>query len=108
VGIVGAGPAGLALGQLLARAGIESVVLESRSRDYVEARIRAGVPADWQVGDKTGAGSYGTVNDIAVLWPPAGAPLVMAVYLTFPTPDAPGRNDVIASAARIAADALRG
>ena len=43
VGIVGAGPAGLLLGQLLAQAGIESVVLESRSREYVEHRIRAGV-----------------------------------------------------------------
>ena len=43
VAIVGAGPAGLTLAQLLDRAGIESVVLESRSRDYVEARIRAGV-----------------------------------------------------------------
>ena len=43
VGIVGAGPAGLVLSHLLARAGIESVVLESRSREYVEKRIRAGV-----------------------------------------------------------------
>jgi p-hydroxybenzoate 3-monooxygenase len=43
VGIVGAGPAGLTLAQLLAREGIESVVLESRSREYVEHRIRAGV-----------------------------------------------------------------
>jgi p-hydroxybenzoate 3-monooxygenase len=43
VGIVGAGPAGLLLSVLLARAGIESVVLEDRSRDYVENRIRAGV-----------------------------------------------------------------
>ena len=43
VGIVGAGPAGLTLAQLLAREGIESVVLEDRSRDYVEHRIRAGV-----------------------------------------------------------------
>jgi p-hydroxybenzoate 3-monooxygenase len=43
VGIVGAGPAGLVLSHLLARAGIESVVLESRSREYVERRIRAGV-----------------------------------------------------------------
>jgi p-hydroxybenzoate 3-monooxygenase len=43
VGIVGAGPAGLTLARLLELAGIESVVLESRSRDYVEHRIRAGV-----------------------------------------------------------------
>ena len=43
VGIVGAGPAGLTLAQLLHREGIESVVLENRSRKYVEHRIRAGV-----------------------------------------------------------------
>jgi p-hydroxybenzoate 3-monooxygenase len=43
VGIVGAGPAGLALAQLLWRQGIETVVLEARSREYVEQRIRAGV-----------------------------------------------------------------
>jgi p-hydroxybenzoate 3-monooxygenase len=43
VGIVGAGPAGLALARLLEVAGIECVVLESRSREYVEHRIRAGV-----------------------------------------------------------------
>src|SRR5919201_144482 len=43
VGIVGAGPAGLTLAQLLAREGIESVVLENRTREYVEKRIRAGV-----------------------------------------------------------------
>ncbi|HJX76298.1 MAG TPA: FAD-dependent monooxygenase, partial [Gaiella sp.] len=43
VGIVGAGPAGLTLGRLLHRAGIETVILENRSREYVEARIRAGV-----------------------------------------------------------------
>lgn len=43
VGIIGAGPAGLVLSHLLAQQGIESVVLENRSREYVEARIRAGV-----------------------------------------------------------------
>jgi p-hydroxybenzoate 3-monooxygenase len=43
VGIVGAGPAGLTLAHLLHREGIESVVLESRSREYVEHRLRAGV-----------------------------------------------------------------
>ena len=43
VGIVGAGPAGLTLARLLEVAGIESVVIENRDRDYVQQRIRAGV-----------------------------------------------------------------
>jgi p-hydroxybenzoate 3-monooxygenase len=43
VAIVGSGPAGLLLGQLLHRAGIETLILERRSRDYVLGRIRAGV-----------------------------------------------------------------
>jgi p-hydroxybenzoate 3-monooxygenase len=43
VGIVGAGPAGLLLSLLLQREGIDCIILESRSRDYVESRVRAGV-----------------------------------------------------------------
>jgi p-hydroxybenzoate 3-monooxygenase len=43
VGIVGAGPAGLVLSQLLDRAGIESVILENRDREYVTQRVRAGL-----------------------------------------------------------------
>src|SRR6202162_1154505 len=43
VGIVGAGPAGLVLSHLLHLQGIESVVVETRSRQYVEERVRAGV-----------------------------------------------------------------
>jgi len=46
------------------------------------ARIKAGLPADWRVADKTGSGSYGTANDIAVVWPPAREPIVMAIYTT--------------------------
>jgi p-hydroxybenzoate 3-monooxygenase len=47
VGIVGAGPAGLMLSHLLHLEGIESVVLENRSRDYIEHRIRAGLIEQW-------------------------------------------------------------
>src|SRR5215472_2689650 len=47
IGIVGAGPAGLMLSHLLEREGIDSVVLEARSRDYIEGRIRAGVIEQW-------------------------------------------------------------
>jgi len=47
VGIIGAGPAGLMLSLLLHRAGISSIVIENRSRQYVEARVRAGVLEHW-------------------------------------------------------------
>jgi beta-lactamase class A len=70
------------------------------------ARIRAGVPADWQVGDKTGTGDYGTANDVALLWPPRRSPVVVAIYTTQGEKDAKARNDVIASAARIVVDWL--
>jgi len=43
IAIIGAGPAGLLLGQLLHRNGIDAVILETKSRAYVEERIRAGV-----------------------------------------------------------------
>jgi len=58
VGIVGAGPAGLMLSHVLARHGIDSVVLEARDRDYVEARVRAGVLEQGSVDllDETGVG----------------------------------------------------
>jgi beta-lactamase class A len=70
------------------------------------ARIRAGVPADWQVGDKTGTGDYGTANDIALIWPLRRSPVVVAIYTTQGEKDAKARNDVIASAARIVVDWL--
>jgi beta-lactamase class A len=77
-----------------------------RSNTTGAARIRAGVPADWQVGDKTGTGDYGTANDLAVLWPPRRVPVIVAIYTTQGKIDAKARNDVIASAARIVVDWL--
>ncbi len=47
VGIIGAGPAGLALARILHLQGISSIIIESRSRDYIENRIRAGLIEDW-------------------------------------------------------------
>lgn len=70
-------------------------------------RIRAGVPSTWRVGDKTGAGDYGTVNDIAILWPPGKAPIVLAVYLTQPGKDDKFRPEILGKAAKIVIDAFK-
>lgn len=43
-------------------------------------RLRGDLPAGWRAGDKTGTGQRGAVGDVAVLWPPAAAPLVAACY----------------------------
>jgi beta-lactamase class A len=46
------------------------------------ARIRAGLPADWKAGDKTGTGARGAVNNVAITWPPGRKPILMAVYMS--------------------------
>ncbi|KKB35259.1 Beta-lactamase class A [Bacillus thermotolerans] len=68
--------------------------------------IRAGAPEGWEVGDKSGAGSYGTRNDIAVVWPPNRKPIVMAVLSRHHTEDAAYDDELIAQAAKITLNAL--
>lgn len=64
-------------------------------------RIRAGVPENWLVGDKTGTGSYGATNDIAVIWPPKCAPIFITIFYSSNKKNSPHREDVIAAATRI-------
>ncbi|MCY7918952.1 class A beta-lactamase [Bacillus vallismortis] len=63
--------------------------------------IRAGAPIGWEVGDKSGAGSYGTRNDIAIVWPPHRAPIVVAILSNRFTEDANYDNALIAEAAKV-------
>ena len=73
-----------------------------------DTRLRAGLAKDWRVGDKTGTGSQGTNNDIAVLWPPDRAPLVITAYLTGATVSAAQQNATLASVARAVSAMLSG
>ncbi len=70
------------------------------------ALIRAGVPDDWVVGDKTGNGGYGTRNDIAVAWPPDGDPVVIAVLSSRDQEGADHDDQLVADAAEVVVDAL--
>ncbi|WP_425297713.1 class A beta-lactamase [Nocardia asiatica] len=70
------------------------------------ARIRAALPADWTVGDKTGSPAYGGALDVAIAWPPGRAPLVIAVLSTKFEQNAEPDNPLVAEAARAAIGAL--
>ena len=78
-----------------------------RATDTGAARIRAGVPTGWTVGDKTGTTNTGG-NDVGILWPPHGAPIVVAIYFAEVRVSDAERDAVIAGAARSVVQHLRG
>jgi beta-lactamase class A len=69
-------------------------------------RFREGLPKDWTIADKTGAGSYGTNNNVGIAWTPDGTPVVLAVLTTKPAPDALSDNPLVAKTASVLADAV--
>ncbi|MEB9624875.1 class A beta-lactamase, partial [Bacillus cereus] len=69
--------------------------------------IRAGVPKGWEVADKTGAGSYGTRNDIAVIWPPNKKPIVLAILSNHDKEDAEYDDKLIADATKTVLNILK-
>jgi beta-lactamase class A len=70
------------------------------------ARVRAGVPSDWRVADKTGTGDYATINDLAVVWPPRRAPVLVVVMSSRIDADADYDEAVIASTAAFVVEAF--
>ncbi|WP_062436436.1 class A beta-lactamase [Herbidospora daliensis] len=73
-----------------------------------DKRIRAGLPKSWRVGDKTGTGgTYGTANDIAIIWPKGSKkPIIMAIYTNRTDRNAAADDSVVARTATIAARGL--
>ena len=63
-------------------------------------RIRSGVPRAWPVADKTGTGDYGRANDVAIVWPPGAAPLVVAIMTDRHGYHARPKSTLIADATR--------
>lgn len=96
----------LVLGEALAAPQRDQLATWMRGCQTGARRIRAAVPGDWVVADKTGSGDYGTANDIAVLWPPGRPPLVLTVYSTRERADAQPADNTVAEATRIAIAAL--
>ncbi|WP_298235390.1 class A beta-lactamase [uncultured Azohydromonas sp.] len=98
----------LLLGRHLGSASREQLtrwLLDNRTGD---ARLRAGLPAAWRIGDKTGSGDFGTANDVAVIWPPGRAPVIASVYITQAGASFEARNAAIADIARQLPEVLMG
>lgn len=95
----------LILGDVLAVSQRDMLITWLKNNVTGDARIRAGIPKDWIVGDKTGSGyNYGTTNDIAVIWPPKCNPIVVTMYYSNNDKKAPKREDIIAAATHIVID----
>ena len=93
-------------------------VLSSTSRDLLRgwlgacttggARLRAGLPPSWWIGDKTGTGDHGATNDVAIGWPANGrGPVLVVAYLTETTAPSSARDAALASVARAVIASLK-
>jgi beta-lactamase class A len=95
-----------------------STALSTASRDQLiawlvgcktgDAKLRAGLPKAWRVGDKTGSGDHGSSNDAAVIWPEARPPVIVTSYLTETAVPDDKRNAAHAAIGRAVAAAFGG
>jgi beta-lactamase class A len=99
----------LALGDALSAKGKTQLVLWLRACKTGDKRLKAGLPAGWQVGDKTGTGQRNTSNDVGLLFPPGGRPpIVVAAYLTQGAADGSVRDAALADVGAAVAAAVGG
>jgi len=94
----------LVLGDALSAASKDQLTKWLLANKTGDARIRARLPQGWRVGDKTGSGERGTTNDVGIVWPASGAPIIVTVYLTESTASPEQRNATIAAIGRAVAD----
>lgn len=73
-----------------------------------DERLRARLPSGWRVGDKTGAGAFGTNNDVGIVWPPGRPPLLVTAYLTQTGAPLDRRNAALASVGALLPDLSAG
>jgi beta-lactamase class A len=97
----------LATGTALSAASRDQLVAWLVGCKTGDAKLRAGLPKSWRVGDKTGSGDHGSSNDAAVIWPEGQPPVIVTSYLTeTAAPD--DRNAAHAAVGRAVAAALGG
>jgi len=92
----------IVLGNALSHSSREQIIAWLVGNRTGDKRLRAGIPKGWRVGDKTGSGSNGATNDIAVIWPPDRAPILVTTYYAEARATDDERNAVLAEVGRLA------
>jgi len=96
----------LLFGDVLSRASRRQLRDWMKADPVADDLLRAGVPDDWTVADKTGAGEHGSRGIIAVMWPPGHGPVLAAIYLTETDATLARRNAAIADIGKALATVL--
>ncbi|MEE2709375.1 MAG: class A beta-lactamase [Gemmatimonadota bacterium] len=86
----------LVLGDVLSNESREMLATWLKGNQVGDTLFRSGVPGDWVVGDRTGAGGYGSRAIAAIMWPPKQRPVIATVYLTETEASFDSRNAAIA------------
>jgi beta-lactamase class A len=98
----------LATGSALSAASRDQLIAWLVGCKTGDARLRAGLPKSWRVGDKTGSGAHGSSNDVAMIWPDGKPSVIVASYLTETTIPDDQRNAVHAAVGRAVAAVVTG
>ena len=90
-------------GEVLSRASRERLTRWLVECETGLSRLRAGFPPSWKIGDKTGTGERAACNDVAIVWPPAGAPWLIAAYMSESSVSTTEQSAALAEIGRIVA-----
>jgi beta-lactamase class A len=93
----------LTLGEALSPASRTQLVAWLVGSKTGDARLRAGLPRSWRIGERTGTGERGTANNVAVAWPEGRPPLIVTAYLTEATVNRTQQSAVLAGVGRAVA-----
>lgn len=92
------------LGDVLSPASRERLIGWLVGNRTGDARLRAGLPENWRIGEKTGSGGHASHNDVGIAWPPGRAPLLVAAYYAEAEATTQAQRDaVLANVGRIVA-----
>ena len=86
----------LVVGETLSTESRQQLQSWLKANEVGDALFRKGVPSDWIIADRTGAGGYGSRAITAVMWPPGRKPIIAALYITDTDASFEDRNAVIA------------